>query len=74
MAIVQQLIDILLVDLTTLALAIRTVVAAEAHALVELDTQPSQGLDDIVFRPGNEALGIRILDTENHITAILFSE
>ena len=38
MAIVQQLIDILLVDLTTLALAIRAVVAAEAHALVELDT------------------------------------
>ena len=42
LAIVEKLLDVHLVYLTTLTLAIRTFVAAEAHAFVKLDAEPSE--------------------------------
>ena len=37
---IQQLLDILLIDITTLALAVRTLIATKRDTLVELDAQP----------------------------------
>ena len=59
----QELVDIFLIDIAAFALAVRTVVASEADALVEPDTQPSECLNDVILGAGHETLRVGILDT-----------
>ena len=70
----QKLGDMFLVNVAPLALAIGPVFAPEADALVEPDAQPREGLDDVGLRAGHESLRVGILDPQNEITAMLFSE
>ena len=71
---IEELLDILAVDITALALTIGAAVPTIAHAFVEADTEPLKGLDDISLRPRDEALAIRILDTQKELTAVSLRE
>ena len=74
LAVGKQLVYILLVDAAALALAVRAVRAAEAYALVELDAQPAERLDDVFLRPGDEARGVGVFNPEHHFAAPLARE
>ena len=50
LAVVEKLVNILLVDVPALALAIRPLIASEAHTLVKFDAQPFERLNDVFFR------------------------
>lgn len=71
---IQQLIDILLVNISAFTLTVRAVFASEADTFVELDSQPGKRFYNIGFRSGNETLGVGIFDTENQISTILFGK
>ena len=70
----QQLVYVFLVNLAAFALPVGAVLSAEAHALVEVDAQPSETLDDVFLGPRHEARGVRILDAKHHFAAMLASE
>ena len=74
LAIVEQLPDILLIDVATLTLAIRALVATKRDTLVKLDAQPLETLYDILFGPWYKTGGISILNTEHQVTAMLTGE
>ena len=71
---VEQLVDIFAVNLFALRLPIGTVVASVAYPFVEANPQPFEGLDDIGFGSRDEPLGVSILDTEDHLSVILFGK
>ena len=71
---IQQLTDVFLVNLTTLTLTVRAVFPTEADTFVELDSQPFERVKDILLCTGNEAVGIRIFNTENQFAAMLTGE
>ena len=71
---IEELLDILAVDIAALALTIGAAVPTIAHAFVEADTEPLEGLDDISLRPWDEALAICILDTQKELTAVSLRE
>ena len=75
---IEQLLYVLMIDLATLTLSIRTVLAdsldlAVMHAktLVDADTEPVEGFEDIFFCAWHEAGGVCIFDTKEHITPVL---
>ena len=70
----EELLYILLVDVATLALTVGTVLSAEGNAFVELDSEPAERLDDVVFGSGNEAVGVGIFNAEHQIAAMLACE
>ena len=70
-AAVEQLLYVFLIDVAALALPIRAIVAAEAHALVKLDAEPAEGFDDVSLCAGHEAVGIGVLDAEHEFAALL---
>ena len=74
LAFLQQLVDVLLVDGTSLALPVGTVVATKADTLVELDAQPLERLDDILLGSRHEAVGVGVFDTENKVALVLAGE
>ena len=69
--VIQQLLHIFLIYLTTLTLTVGPLVATEAHALVKLDTQPLKRLQDILLGAWYKTVRIRILNTEHKLTAML---
>ena len=71
---IQELLDIFLIDLLALALAIGTVVAAEADTLVELNAEPLERLDDIFLGSRHEACGVGVFNSEDEFSAVLTGE
>ena len=71
---VKQALHVLLIYIAALALAIGTVVAAEAHTLVELNAQPAEALEDILLGAGHEAGAVSVFNTENQLTTMLTGE
>ena len=71
---IEKLFDIFLIDLLALVLAVRAVVAAEADALVELDAEPAERLQDIFLGSGHEACRVGVLDAEDELAAVLAGE
>ena len=67
----QEFLYIFLIDITTLTLAIGTILATKTHALVELDTQPLERFDDIFLSTGHETVRVGILNTEHKVTPVL---
>ena len=61
----------LTVDVAALALLVRSVRTTFADTLVNCYSEPGQRLVDIVLGTGNKTLRVSILDTENHLSAIL---
>jgi hypothetical protein len=49
-------------------------ITSKAHALVEVDAQPTERFQDIFLGTWHETVGIGILDTEHHVTAMLTGE
>ena len=70
----NELLCVLEIDLTALALAIGSVRATNAHTLVNLDAAPTERLDDIILSTRNETLRVGILDTQNHLTTVTTSK
>lgn len=52
----KQLVNVFLVDLAALALAVRTVASTEAHALVELNAEPSERFQNVFLSTGNKTV------------------
>ena len=71
LAIVQQLLDILAVDVAALALLVGAIVASLAHTLVNADAQPLQSLVDIFLGTRNKAGRVGVLDAQDHRAAML---
>ena len=71
---IQQLLHIFLIDVAALALAVRSFVATERHALVELDAKPMERLDDILLRTRHEAVRVGVLNTEHQVAAMLLGK
>ena len=74
MAAGEELVHVLFVEASAFALPVRAIVAPETYALVEVNAQPGEGLDDILFGTGHEALRIGIFDSENQFPAMLLGE
>ena len=74
LTIVQKLLYIFLIDITTLALTIRTMLATEAHTLIKLDTEPLERFQDIFLGSWYETMRVCILDTEHKLTTMLASK
>ena len=68
---VEQLFHILTVDVTTLALTVGTLVATERDALVELNAEPLERLDDVFLGTRHETVRVGVLNTEHQIAAVL---
>ena len=72
--IIQELLNILLIDITTFTLAIRSMLSTETYTLVKLDTQPLERFQDIFFGSRHETMRICILNTEHQLTSMLASK
>ncbi|MOA09469.1 hypothetical protein D3C78_1293010 [compost metagenome] len=70
----DQLVRVLLVDVAALALPVRTVRAADVRALVPLDAQPAQGVVDLLFGLAGRTQLVGILDAQDELTAVLAGE
>ena len=57
------------VELTALTLAVGTVIPPPCWAFVRGDPAPVQGLGDVVFRTRNVAFLVRILDSQDKLSA-----
>ena len=68
---VDELLCVLTVQVTALALLVRAVVAALVHALVDADAQPLQGLVDVFLGTGHKACAVGVLDAQDHVAAVL---
>ena len=68
---IQQLLYIFFIDVATLALTVGTLVTTERNALVELDAQPLERLDDILFCSRDKARGVGVFDAEHEVAAML---
>ena len=68
---IEQQFDILLIDVAAFALSVGAVFSAEADTFVKLYAEPSERLEDIVFRAGNEAVGVGVFDAEHEVAAVL---
>ncbi|MCY1514521.1 hypothetical protein D9M68_490660 [compost metagenome] len=74
MTLVHQLLGILLVDLATLALAIRAVGATDVRALIPFDAEPAQGVIDLLLGLAGRAQLIGVFDPQDELTAVLARE
>ena len=74
LAVVEQLLDILAIDVATLALLVGAVITTLMHSLVNAYAKPLQGLVDIVLGARHEAVAVGVLDAQNHCAAILTSK
>ena len=71
LSVVEKLLNILLIYVATLALAIRPMIASEAHALVEFDAQPLERLDDVFLCSRHEAARVGVFNAEDEVAAML---
>lgn len=65
----EQLLNHILVDVTTLRLAVRFVRAADADALVPVETEPVQRLENLLVALLRVALRVGVLDAEHELAA-----
>src|SRR5690606_4573582 len=70
----DQLVRVLLVDLATLALPVRAVRAANVGAFIPLNAQPAQRIIDLLFGLAGRAQLVGVLDTQDELTTVLAGE
>ena len=70
----HKLLSVWLVHRLTLRLFIRTELAADADALVELESEPLEGLDDVLLCARHEAGLVSILDTQQESAAVFLGK
>src|SRR6185312_5338663 len=66
----QQLLGVLPVERRPLALPVRAAGPADVRALVPLQAQPAQGLEDHPLAGGMAALPVRVLDAEEELAPV----
>jgi hypothetical protein len=71
---VHQLLGVLLVDVAALALAIRTVRAADVRAFGPGNAQPAQGIENLLFRLAGGAQLVGVFDPQDELTAVLLGK
>ena len=71
---IEQLLHIFLIDIATLALTVRTLIATKRDTLIKLDTQPLKRLNDILLCTRHETIGVSILNAEYQIAAMLLGK
>ncbi len=74
MAHVDQLLGVLLVDLATFALPVRTVRTADVRAFGPGDAQPVQRIENLLFGLTGRAQLIGVFDPQDELTAMLLGE
>ena len=74
MALADQFIRVFLVDGAAFALPVRAVRATDIRTLVPLDTQPAQGIEDLLFGLAGGTHLIGIFDTQDELAAMLTGE
>ena len=70
----QQLLHIFLINVATLALAIRPFISSEANAFIKVDAEPFEALEDIVLCSRNKAVGVGVFYTKNEFSSVLASK
>src|SRR5690606_28745728 len=73
-ALADQQLAVFTVDLAALALAVGAVGTANIRALVPIQPQPAQGVEDLLFRFGAGAHLVGVLDTQEELAAGLASD
>ena len=71
---IQQLLHILLVDVTALTLAVGTLVTTETHTFVKPNPQPLERLDNVFLSTWHETVRIGILNTEYQVATMLLGK
>ena len=71
---IEQLLDILLIDITALALAVRAFVATKRDTLIKLDAQPTERLNDILLGSRHKTVGVGVFNAENQVAAMLLGK
>ena len=66
--------DVLTVDVAALALLVGSVGSAFAHAFIDADAEPCEGLVDIVLGSGHKALGVGVFNSQDHFAPVLAGE
>ncbi len=74
MALADQLVRVLLVDLAALALPVRAMRTANVRTLVPFDAQPAQRIVDLLLGFTGRAHLIGILDAQDELAAVLSGE
>src|SRR5690606_31292604 len=74
MAAVQQFLDLTAVQLTTLALAVGTMWTTNVGAFTPAQTQPVQGIEDILLGLRGAARLVSVLNPQNEVTAVLMGK
>ena len=73
-AVGEQLLGILAVERLAVALTVGTEGTAEMDALVELDAQPIESLDDVLFGTRHKTGLVGVFYAQNHLAALLTGE
>jgi hypothetical protein len=71
---VDQLLRVLLIDIAALALPVRAVGAADVRAFAPLDTQPAQGVENLLLRLAGRTQLIGVLDAQDELATMLLGE
>ncbi|MNO91922.1 hypothetical protein D3C76_834820 [compost metagenome] len=71
---VDQLLGVLLVDVAALALPVRAMRAADVRTFAPLDTEPAQGVEDLLFGLAGRTQLVGIFDTQDELAAVLLGK
>ncbi|MNN13631.1 hypothetical protein D3C81_1266690 [compost metagenome] len=74
MAHVDQLLGVLLVDVAALALPVRAMRAADVRTFAPLDTEPAQGVEDLLFGLAGRTQLVGIFNTQDELAAVLLGK
>ena len=71
---IKKLLNILLVDVTTFTLTVRTMLTTEAYALIKLDAEPLKRFKNILFCSRNKTMRISVFYSEYKLATMLTSK
>ena len=71
LATIKKLLNILLINITTLTLTIGTMRASKAHPLVKLDAQPAKRFENIFFGSRHKTMGVSVFNAKYKVAAML---
>ena len=71
-AVVEERLDVVAVDFGAFGLAVGAVGASDIGAFVPGETEPVEGVEDLLLGGGDEAGAVRVFDAEDELAAALF--
>lgn len=70
----EELIYVFLVDFSAFALTVGAFVSSETYAFIEVDAEPFERFDDVVFSTRYKTRRVGVFDAENKVATVLASE